>query len=146
MLKHLLAALAALLLATGAHADTANTVVGGYVIHHNAMTTDNLSPDIASAYGIQRSKERGMLNISVIRGEPGKMGKAVEADVKVTARNLIGQERDIDMREVREGDAIYYIGVFPVINREKVDFFMQVTPAGQHSPFKVQMQQVFYTD
>jgi len=123
-----------------------STVVGGYVIHHNAITTDNLDPQVASAYGIRRSKERGMLNISVIRGEPGKVGTPVEARIKVTARNLIGQERNIALREIREGDAIYYIGDFPVVDREQLDFFIQATPAGEHQPLKAQLRQTFYTE
>lgn len=147
MSKALFAALAALLIVAspGASADN-STAVGGYVIHHNALTTDNLSPQIASAYGIQRSKERAMLNVSVIRGERGKLGTPVQAQVSAVARNLIGQQRRIDLREVREGDAIYYIGDFAVANREKLDIFLEVTPAGEHAPLKARMQQEFFTD
>lgn len=123
-----------------------STAVGGYVIHHNAFTTDTLSPQVASAYGIRRSKERAMLNISIIRGEPGKPGKAVAAKVTVTARNIIGQQRDIPLREIREGDAIYYIGDFPVSHREKLDFFLEATPNGEHQPLKARLSQEFYTD
>jgi hypothetical protein len=123
-----------------------STAVGGYVIHHNAFTTDTLSPQVASNYGIRRSKERAMLNISVIRGEQGKLGKAVAAKVNATARNLIGQQREIPLREIREGNAIYYIGDFPVAHKEKLDFFLQVTPEGEHQPLKAQLQQQFYTD
>lgn len=135
------------LLFTGlpAHAEN-STVSGGYVIHHNAFTTDILDPKVAAAYGIRRSKEQAMLNVSVIRGEPGMLGTAVAARVTVTARNLIGQERDIPMREIREGDAIYYIGDFPVSHKEKLDFFLQVTPEGETLPLKAQLQQQFYTD
>ena len=136
---------ALLLAAIPARAEN-STVEGGYVIHHNAMTTDNLSPEIASAYHIQRSKERGMLNISVIRGEKGKLGTPVEAKVKVVARNLVGQEENIPMREIREGTAIYYIADFPVVNREQLDFFIEVTPQGEHAPLKAQLRQEFYTD
>jgi hypothetical protein len=123
-----------------------STVEGGYVIHHNAITTDNLTPEIASAYHIQRSKERGMLNVSVIRGTKGKLGTPVAAKVKVTARTLIGQEENIPMREIHEGAAIYYIGDFPVVDREQLDFFITVTPKGEHAPLKAQLRQVFYTD
>ena len=147
MFKRILIPVAAVLLAAAQCAVAENsTAVGGYVIHHNALTTDNLSPQVASAYGIQRSKERAMLNVSVIRGARGEIGQPVEAKVKATARNLIGQERDIALHEVREGNAIYYIGDFPVANREKLDFFLQVTPKGEHTPLKAQLQQEFFTD
>jgi len=147
MLKRILIPFAALLLvaAQGTVAEN-STAVGGYVIHHNALSTDNLSPQVASAYNIRRSKERAMLNISVIRGEQGKLGQPVAAQVKATARNLIGQQRDIPLREIREGGAIYYIGDFAVANKEKLDFFLEVTPVGENTPLKARMAQEFYTD
>jgi hypothetical protein len=141
----ILGVLAIVLYATAALAEN-STAVGGYVIHHNALTTDNLSPEVASAYDIRRSKERAMLNVSVIRGQPGKPGEPVAAKVKATARNLIGQQRDIALREIREGRAIYYIGDFPVSNKEKLDFFLEVTPEGERLPLKARLNQQFYTD
>lgn len=138
---------AAMLLMNGLSASAENsTVRGGYVIHHNAFTTDILDPKVASAYGIRRSKERAMLNVSIIRGEQGKMGTAVAARVTAVARNLIGQEQDIPMREIREGDAIYYIGDFAVSHKEKLTFFLQVIPEGEQQPLQAQLQQQFYTD
>lgn len=147
MFKRVLMSITTALLLTAPYAMAENSsVVSGYVIHHNAITTDNLSPQVASSYDIRRSKERAMLNISVIRGESGKLGQPVAAEVKATARNIIGQQRSITLREVREGNAIYYIGDFPVVNKEKLDFFLEVTPVGEHIPLKAHMQQDFYTD
>jgi hypothetical protein len=147
MCKPLLALVTGTLLFMSLAATAENsTAVGGYVIHHNAFTTDTLSPQVANAYGIRRSKERAMLNISIIRGEPGKLGNPVAAQVKATARNIIGQQRDIPLREIREGDAIYYIGDFPVAHKEKLDFFLEATPDGEHQPLKARLNQVFYTD
>ena len=123
-----------------------STAIGEYVIHHNAITTDNLSPQMASAYGLQRSKGRAMLNVSVIKGKQGRMGTPVAAKIDATTRNVIGQTSTIALREVREGNAIYYIGDFPVAHRETLDFFLQVTPEGENSPFKAQLRQEFYTD
>lgn len=147
MLKAFFASAALLLLTVAgvAHAEN-STSIGGYVIHHNTLTTDSLPPQVASAHNIQRSKERAILNVSVMRGEPGRVGTPVQAQVTATARNLIGQTRRIDMREIRDGEAIYYIGDFPVANREKLDFFLEVTPEGEHAPLKVRLSDTFYTD
>jgi hypothetical protein len=65
-----LLALSVLLLNTVALAENA-TRTGGYTIHHNALTTDNLPAQVATTYGIPRSKNRALLNLSVIRDEPG---------------------------------------------------------------------------
>ena len=55
-----------------------STKIPGHTVHHNVITTDFLSPSIASAYRIIRSKNRGMINISVIKDEPGTTGKPVQ--------------------------------------------------------------------
>ena len=56
-----------------------STTAGGFTIHHNAFTTSTLTPEVAKAYGIQRSKFRGMLNVSVIKEKEGTTGTSVPA-------------------------------------------------------------------
>ncbi len=122
------------------------TRTGHYTIHHNALTSDVLAPQVAQAYGIQRSTSRGMINIAVMRDRPGALGEAVTAQIDLNARNLIGQKRkDIQLREVREADAIYYIADFPVAHREHLVFEMEVIPAGETSPLNARFDQEFYT-
>ena len=63
-----------------------STKTGGYTIHHNALTTNTLPVQVATAYRIQRSKSRALLNVSVIKDEPGTTGKAVRANIKAIAK------------------------------------------------------------
>jgi hypothetical protein len=144
-MKKLLALLGALLLVGQLQAQNA-THAGHYTVHHNALTTDMLSPKVAQAYGIQRSTSRGMLNISVIRDQAGTTGQPVTARIDLRVHNLIGQKRDdIRLREVREADAIYYIADFPVAHREHLFFDMDVTPKGETHPLHARFDQEFYT-
>jgi hypothetical protein len=132
--------------ATFAVAENA-THASGYTIHHNAMTTDTLSPKVAKAYDIQRSKARGMLNVSVIKEKAGTTGQSVKAKVSAMASNLLtGHARLIDMREVTEGSATYYIGDFGVGHQETLNFELQVTPEGQSRPIAAKLSQQFFTD
>ncbi len=119
---------------------------GDYVVHFNAQSTSVLPPEVARAYGIQRSSNRAMLNVSVIRKVPGSTGQATAADVDVDASNLTGQLKDLTLREVTEGEAIYYIGELPVTNRETLIFDISVRPEGVDEPFRVRFRQQFYTD
>lgn len=122
------------------------TRTGNYTIHHNALTSDVLAPQVAQAYGIQRSTSRGMINIAVMRDKAGAMGEPVTARIELNARNLIGQKRqDISLREVREANAIYYIADFPVAHREHLVFDMEVIPEGETSPLRARFDQEFYT-
>ena len=117
--------------------------IGGHVVHFSAQSTDQLPPEIASAYNIVRSKNRAMLNVSVIRSDDGS---AVPAEVTVKTQNLTGQLKTVTMRRIDEQDAIYYIGVTPVANRETLIFDIAVTPEGGEEVTDIRFKRQFYTD
>ena len=118
---------------------------GEYVVHYNAQSTEMLPPEVARAYGIQRSENRAMLNVSVLRKETGTIGQPVAAKVTVDASNLTGQLKNVDIRQIEEGQAIYYIGEVGVANRETLIFDIRVQPEGEPAPFKIRFRQQFYT-
>ena len=118
---------------------------GDYVIHYNALATDMLPPVIARDYRITRSQNRGMVNITVLKKVLGSPGQPVHARVETHARNLAGQDRNISMREIREGNAIYYIGEFGVANEETLNFKVRVRPQGERDFYEVEFSQDFYT-
>lgn len=132
-------------LATGSVFAENSTKADGYTIHHNVITTDMLTPDISRAYRIPRSRNRGMLNVSVIKDEEGTLGTPVTADVRAYSTNYLGQRRPVPLREIREGDAIYYIGDFLVHHGETLSFTMEVRPAGVSQTYTAQMSQEFFT-
>ena len=117
--------------------------IGDHVVHFSAQTTDQLPPEVARAYSIVRSKNRAMLNVSVLRASDNA---AVEAGVTVKAVNLTGQLKNITMRRIDEQNAIYYIGEVAVANRETLIFDISVTPEGEDSPSDVRFKRQFFTD
>jgi len=124
-------------------ADASNIDIGEHVVHFSAQSTDQLPPEVASAYNIVRSKNRAMLNVSVLR-KPDNT--PVTAAVSVKTVNLTGQLKNITMREIREQEAIYYIGEVAVANRETLVFDISVTPEGAARPSEVRFKREFYTD
>lgn len=120
--------------------------IGNHVIHFSAQSTDQLPPEVAREYNIVRSKNRAMLNVSVL-SKPDNT--PVTADVTVQTVNLTGQLKNITMRKIEEpGDivAIYYIGDTTVANREVLVFDISVRPDGEESTSKVRFKRQFYTD
>lgn len=117
---------------------------GKYVIHYNALPTDQLAPDVASAYGIVRSKTRAMLNISIIRKQEGTTGTPVTGQVNVHTANLTGQVKDLRLRRIDEGKAIYYIGEVTVADGETLIFDLYVTPEGEEKTHHIRFQQSFF--
>lgn len=121
-----------------------STSVQGYVIHHNAFTADTLSADIATNYQLTRSKNRGILNVSVIQEVPNSTGKAVKAEVTANATNLSGQHREVPLREIVDGDAVYYIGEFRIANQETLNFVIEVQPEGSTDRHTAKFSQQFF--
>ena len=120
--------------------------IGDYVVHFSAQTTDQLTPEVARAYGIVRSNSRAMLSVSIIRKSDNQ---SVAGTVNVDIVNLTGQLKNVTMREIEEpGEtvAVYYIGETPVANRETLIFDIAVMPEGQSTSFDVRFKREFYTD
>ena len=117
--------------------------IGDHVVHFSAQTTDQLPREVARAYQIQRSPERAMLNVSVIRKSDNA---PVSAEVSVKTRNLTQQLKNVNMREIKEQDAIYYIGETPVANRETLIFDIEVMPEGASAAAEMRFKREFYTD
>jgi hypothetical protein len=133
-----------LLFALPAQAENAQDF-GDYVVHFNALTTDNLPPTVTREYGITRSKNRALLNIAVLKKILGTTGQPVNAAISASVANLTGQRRDIELREIREGNAIYYIGEFGVNHEDNLEFTVIAQPEGHDRPLRVQFQQRFFT-
>ncbi|MCP3868954.1 MAG: DUF4426 domain-containing protein [Gammaproteobacteria bacterium] len=145
-MRHISTLLVALLLLPLFASAENSTRAPGYTVHHNAIPTAMLTPAIASSYSIIRSKYRGLLNVSIIRTLEGTTGQPVKGQVKVVATNLLDQSRTIAMREIKEEEAIYYIGEFPIINRETLTFRMEVIPEGTDNTIRAALSQQFFID
>ncbi len=123
--------------------------IGDHVVYFSAQSTDQLPPEIASLYNIVRSKNRAMLNVSVIR-ESDDM--AVPAEVSVVTKNLAGQLKNVTMRRIDEPgvrdapNAIYYIGETAVANREMLSFDISIKPEGVDRASEVRFRRQFFSD
>lgn len=129
-MKRLLAALFLSSVAAVAHAEISQKF-GNLEIHYNALTTDELLPEVARAYKIERSKTRGMVTVSVLK--KNKVGALTPVPAKLTiyATNLTQQLSNISMREIKEGTAIYYLGEFRVTPPDTLKFNATVEVAGE---------------
>jgi len=85
-----------------------------------------------------------LLNVTVIKNNQST-GTPVTAKVSVQARDLIGKTTQIALKEVDQGDAIYYIGSFRVSNEDQWRFKLSVTPENSTSALEVSWEQKFDT-
>ena len=119
---------------------------GDYAIHYSTFRTDLLTPDVASGYSITRSKTRALLNISVLKKVLDASIKPVRATVVATATNLSAQLKNLEIKEISDQGAIYYIAEIPVSDRETLSFNVSVTPEGETNTYTFTFQQEFFTN
>ena len=135
-------------LALSVQAEQAETF-GSYTIHYNAFTTDNLTPEIAKNYNIPRSRNRALLNISVLKKMQGSMGIPVKADINATATNLNSQLKQLEFREhIEPGDpgAVYYLAETLVNHGETLTYTIKVTPEGNNESHTFTYKRQFVTE
>jgi len=118
---------------------------GDYVIHYNAFRSDTLTPEIAKAYSLTRRNNRMVVNITVQKKD-GDATRPVKAKVSGFASNLTGQIKDLEFKEIHDGEAIYYLAQSQVSHLETLKFDIQATPEGETLVAKFKFQQKFYTD
>ncbi len=112
-------------------------------VHYIALSSTFLTPEIAKAYGIERSRYKGLVNISVLDNtQEGKPSKTVIINGK--ARNDVGQIKSLDFTEVVEGDAVYYLAQVSYTNKETIYFDINITDKGKQHNLK--FSQKFYVD
>lgn len=121
-------------------------VIGDYVAYANAVRTDFLAPEVADKLNIDRSNEKALITVSVQK--PGRSAPAgsVEAEVRVTATRSADTVKDIEMREHRADEAIYYLGVLSIRNREPVKFDFAIAPAPSDQTYRFGFERLFFTD
>ena len=112
-------------------------------VHYIALSSTFLTPEIAKAYGIERSRYKGLVNISVLDNtQEGKPSKTVIINGK--ARNDVGQIKSLDFTEVVEGNAVYYLAQVSYTNKETIYFDINITDKGKQHNLK--FSQKFYVD
>lgn len=123
-------------------------VFGDYEVHYMGLSSSFLTPEVAKIYDIPRSRSLGFLNISVLqKTKGGQIPAALDADLKGSIRNLIGQARELEFRRVREGQAIYYISTFRFDDGDMYNFDLDIVPSNaKQKNFDVKFSQRFYEE
>ncbi|MBA6337604.1 DUF4426 domain-containing protein [Colwellia sp. BRX8-7] len=117
--------------------------LGSMQVHYMAINATFLTPKVAKAYDIERSRFNGLINISVLNDtKPSTPAKAVT--IQGTARNDIGQIKTLEFDEVKEGDAIYYLAQVNYTNEET--FYFDITISDGKETHQLKFKQKFYVD
>lgn len=111
---------------------------GDYEIHFASFPSTVIPPDVARVYGITRSDNRLITNISVI-----KAGEHVPARVRGFSKNLLAQQQELTFSEVVEKEAIYYLTSQIIGERDTIEFAIEVTPAGSEQSYPLKFTRTY---
>lgn len=98
---------------------------GDYTVRSSTVGSQHVSPSTAKEHGIERSPKHAVVNVTVMKND-----QAIPAQVSVTAQNLTGLRRQIDMKETKVGNYVSYTGSYDFVHGEVIDFTVQATPRG----------------
>lgn len=115
--------------------------LGSWDVHYMAVGSTFLTPEVARAYGIVRSKNNALINISVLDAD-SKAAQSVA--VMGNARNLLGTEKPLNFKEVKEDNAIYYLAVLPYRDQEHYRFNINIQQGNNQQTLK--FEQKLYQD
>lgn len=119
---------------------------GRYQVHYSAVNTSFLTPEVAAASGIQRSRVQALLNVSVREEQPDGTTRPAQASVEGRVGNLAGQSQPLSFRSVREDGAIYHLATFRILEGEPMRFDLSVRYDRNEPPGEVSFIQRFYID
>ncbi|WP_288740202.1 DUF4426 domain-containing protein [uncultured Rheinheimera sp.] len=116
-------------------------VLGPWDVHYIAFDSTMIDAKIAQSYQLQRSKYQAVLNISVLNSTDQK---AQQVRISGTATDLTQKQIELNFREVKEGDAIYYLAQVPVHDQKHLNFKLDIWQGTENQ--KLEFSQVFYID
>lgn len=115
---------------------------GDATIRASVVPTSTLDAAVARQYGIERSDRTALLLVSVRTGTEGAE-VSVPARVEAKASNLGGQAELVEMRELRSGDLLDYVGTLAIEPPDTIRFDVRVTREGGTSA-TMQFSREFY--
>ena len=142
IIKLLLAITVSFIINTNASAENMKKL-GSMNVHYMAIGSTFFTPEIAKAYGISRSRYNGLVNISVL--DNTKVGNpAKTASISGQAKNNLGQFKELEFTEVKEGKAIYYLAQVSYNDEETLHFTLEINDGSEQQTLK--FSQKFYVD
>lgn len=132
------AAIAVLAFAAGVVSAEQKQVFDGYEVHYSVFNPSFLRAEVAERYEVVRGRDKALVNVSVLDGD-----RSMAVRVTGTVKNLLGQLQTLDFREVREGEAVYYLAMLTYQDRDTLRFEITADLPG-HGPAVVRFQQTLY--
>lgn len=103
----------------------------GIELYSVAIPTSELTVEAAKKYNVERSPTRGLLTVTLVRKDKSLTKETLAGQVYAGAINLRNNLSSIPIREIRDGDAVYYLGEFQVSAPDTLRFLVNANVMGK---------------
>ena len=110
---------------------------GDITVRYNTFTSSFLQPETAQAVGVVRSKNKGLINVSVFKGVT-----PVVAQVTGTIKDLSGKSEVLTFKQITEKGVTNYLAPYSVPQQEFKTFTINVETGGKAHGFSF-VQELF---
>ena len=111
--------------------------VGEWEVHYMVVGTTFLTPEVAKANDIVRSRYNALVNISVL---DARTKQAQDVAIDGTATNLLGTKKPLRFKKVKQGEAIYYLAQLNFRDRETYRFSVSIQQGNQSETLRFQQE------
>jgi len=112
---------------------------GDVEVHYSVVNTQFLDRDITDHYGIERGRDRAIINVAVLDRD----GKPLLATVSGATLNLLNQTEPLSFRTIDEPPSVYFIAPFRYTDGDVLRFRLEVEMPGR-APMRFEFQQPMY--
>jgi hypothetical protein len=105
--------------------------VGDLEMHCVAVPTSELTTEAAKAYNVDQAPGRGLLTITLLRKSRNGEAKAIPGQVYAGAINQKNHISSIPIRQVQEGNNVYYLGEYRVQAPDTLRFLVNANVQGR---------------
>ena len=113
---------------------------GDTQIFYSAFDSSFIAPEVAVAYNFVRGKDKGLVNIAVVKtvgqGEPAKISGQVY--------NIFQQSQSLEFIAIKEQNSIYYLAPFEFENEDLLTFKISVDSDDGQGPYSFKFQKKMY--
>lgn len=114
-----------------------------HTVYYTVFNSTFISPEIAKAYNIKRSKYESLLNVVVSKnGEHG----GVPAKLSGTVKNLLQQQQPLNFKTIEEENTVYYIAPVRVSGEEIIHFEISARIEGEPKPLTLKFSKKLYAE
>ncbi|MGB2173243.1 MAG: DUF4426 domain-containing protein [Porticoccaceae bacterium] len=113
---------------------------GDVKIFYSAFESAFIAPEVAVAYNFVRGKDRGLVNIAVVK----KLGQGEPAKISGQVFNIFQQSQQLEFIGIKEQDSIYYLAPFEFENEDLLTFKISVDSPASQGPYSFKFQKKMY--